>query len=156
MPFKFDPEEAGEAKGFDLLPEDLYDVRIDDMQVRETTTGENKGAQNFAVTAVLTSGDFKGRKQWDNFSFLPQARWRLNPFLEATLGDAAAEFELFHVIGKPATILVGIRQKMTQNAETGKWDVPAFDNQGNPILVNYIKEWLPPRPEGSSPFKGFS
>lgn len=152
MGIKVNWDEGGGGE-FNPLPEDKYVVRISDASIFETASGPNKGAQNMKVEATVMEGEWKNRKLWRNFSFLPQSRGFLKDFMQVITGETLSgdgEFELWEIIGKTAMVYVTI---VGQKDKQGN---AVLDAEGNPKLTNEIQTWLPYDPDNpSTGFKGF-
>lgn len=81
----FNLKETGENAGgdFEVLPLDRYNLRVEEAQLKKATTGNDM----IATTFVITEGDFKNRKLWNNFTLTPKAMVFLYNFLKAGKSD---------------------------------------------------------------------
>lgn len=65
--------------GFDPLPENRYNITVEKAEVTTAATGTEMVKAQF----VVTDGDFKGRKLWNNFTLTPKSYVYLYNFLKA-------------------------------------------------------------------------
>ena len=74
-------KDIGKNSGGDFkpLPENRYNVKVDKAEVKTASTGTTMIATEF----VITDGDFKGRKLWNNFTLTPKAYVYLYSFLKS-------------------------------------------------------------------------
>tara|TARA_Y100000034_G_C6852159_1_gene386691 strand:- start:81 stop:509 length:429 start_codon:yes stop_codon:yes gene_type:complete len=128
-------KETGKSSGgtFEPLPEGRYNVRVEDSSLTTASTG----TQMISTQFVVTDGDFKGRKLWNNFTLTAKSLVYLYNFLKAagsTLIDTEdiAEAEV-------ATAMKG----MVASA----FVEPTTTNTGNP--TNKIGKWGPPLTDGA-------
>ena len=71
-----------EAGGFAPIPTGIYEADITSI-----TTAQGAAGPYWKIEFTITSGKFKGRKQWLNCSFSEGSEFRLKELLEATGSD---------------------------------------------------------------------
>ena len=74
-------KDIGQNSGGDFtpLPENRYNVKVEKAEVKTASTGTKMISAEF----VVTEGDFKGRKLWNNFTLTPKAYVYLYNFLKS-------------------------------------------------------------------------
>jgi hypothetical protein len=74
-------KDVGQNSGGDFtpLPENRYNVKVEKAEVKTASTGTTMISAEF----VITDGDFKGRKLWNNFTLTPKAYVYLYNFLKS-------------------------------------------------------------------------
>ncbi len=74
-------KDIGQNSGGDFspLPENRYNVKVEKAEVKKASTGTTMISTEF----VVTDGDFKGRKLWNNFTLTPKAYVYLYNFLKS-------------------------------------------------------------------------
>lgn len=72
----------------DSLPEDRYQVKIENAILKTTNDGLN---QMVALTFVVMDGEFKKRKLWENVTLTEKSLWRLKQILEFSGSPLAAK-----------------------------------------------------------------
>ena len=74
-------KDIGQNSGGDFtpLPENRYNVKVEKAEVKTASTGNKMIATEF----VVTEGEFKGRKLWNNFTLTPKAYVYLYNFLKS-------------------------------------------------------------------------
>jgi len=74
-------KDIGQNTGGDFspLPENRYNVKVEKAEVKTASTGTKMISAEF----VVTEGDFKGRKLWNNFTLTPKAYVYLYNFLKS-------------------------------------------------------------------------
>ena len=119
-------KKSGEGQStFDALPADRYQLKIEDAELQTASTG----TEMIVTTFVVTSGPYKGRKLWHNFSLTEKSLMFLHRFLKAAGSNLVDEedVEADNIIKE----MIGL--KVTAYAEPGK------TNSGNPR--NTLKNW---------------
>tara|TARA_Y100000593_G_scaffold85663_1_gene163047 strand:- start:167 stop:577 length:411 start_codon:yes stop_codon:yes gene_type:complete len=78
-------KDIGQNSGGDFtpLPENRYNVKVEKAEVKKASTGTTMISTEF----VITDGDFKGRKLWNNFTLTPKAYVYLYNFLKSAGSD---------------------------------------------------------------------
>ena len=74
-------KDIGQNSGGDFtpLPENRYNVKVEKAEVKTASTGTKMISAEF----VVTEGEFKGRKLWNNFTLTPKAYVYLYNFLKS-------------------------------------------------------------------------
>lgn len=85
----FNMKEVKNGEGFEPIPEGLYNVVIDKV---ELTTTKEAGNPMIKATLKVQDAPYKNRLVWDNFVLTPTALWKLKSFLDA-IGSKLAEAE---------------------------------------------------------------
>jgi len=86
MPIKFDDVDES---GFEPLPRGWYDVRIEEVDIRETSqSSQHPNNEFWNVEMIVTGGDYEGRRVWTNVMLPPYT-----PFMLFRLLRAAGEIE---------------------------------------------------------------
>lgn len=69
-----------ESSSFDAIPEDIYTVKLNKVEVRDT---KDKKSQYWVWELEIVDGEFTGRRQWLNTSLKDTAHWKLKETFEA-------------------------------------------------------------------------
>ena len=91
------------------LPDGRYSVIVE--QVEEKIS-ENSGKPYFAWTFEVTTGEFKGRKLWNNTSLQPHALWKLKETLDALGVDTTKKVSFIEkdLCGIRCDVVIGQRE----------------------------------------------
>ena len=113
---------------FESLPENRYPVVIESVDVKKTNDGLK---DMMAITYVVSAGEYKNRKVWDNITLSDTSLWRVKQLLETVGSDIA---------NKP-----GIKLEQVISELKGKaldiYTEPETTNTGNP--TNKVKKLFP-------------
>lgn len=137
--------------GFEPLPEGTYNVRIDDIEIRDTKekegvaqkTSDGKPAQYLNVTYKVMDGDYEGRLVWgihsirfpddalDDTEKERQTReiflqW-LNTVTSTDFSDTSTELDLKSLIGSPCRLVVTQREYQNKVSNNVKRVLPMDD-----------------------------
>ena len=90
------------------IPSGRYSAVVVDV---EEKISDSSGHPYYSWTFEVTSGEFKGRKLWNNTSLQEQALWKLKETLEALGIDCSkkVEFQESAMAGLRCDLIVGIR-----------------------------------------------
>jgi len=134
MGFNF--KETGENAGgdFDALPMNRYKLRVEEVELKKASTGN----EMIATTFVVTEGDFKNRKLWNNFTLTPKAMVFLYSFLKAAKSDLITNenVETDEIV------------KAMPGMEVTAYTEPDVTPSGNP--KNTLSKWQPISDSGGS------
>lgn len=119
-------KKAGEESGqFESLPEERYELKVTNAELKTASTG----TEMIATTFEVVSGKYKNRKLWNNFTLTPKSLVFLHQFLKKAGSkiidqeDASAEAVIAEMVGMRVSAMA----------------TPAKTNQGNP--TNTLSNW---------------
>ena len=119
---------TGEASGdFEALPMNRYNLKVEAAEFTKASTGNDM----IATTFVVTEGEFKNRKLWNNFTLTPAAMVFLFQFLKAAGSDLIDKEDISG--SEIANAMVGM--------EVSAYTEPSKTNAGNPR--NVLTQWKP-------------
>ena len=99
-----------DVQEFELLPEGDYVVEIEEVEVKQSSTG--KAMMSLQMT-VREPEEHQGRKLFDNMMLEGNALWRTKRELNAILGDVpdgAFNFDTEDLVGTQVGVYVGHRK----------------------------------------------
>lgn len=124
-----DKEAASEAREFSTLPSGSYLVRVDDGEMKESTSDKNYGKPYVSFTFVLVGdhtpeGKYVGQKAWSNVMLFEGALYSAAQMMKAVgldpkRGDKFPPIEWW--IGKEMVILGQQEPAKTKDEATGKY-----------------------------------
>jgi len=130
--FKKTGEEA--TTSFEALPMGRYNLKVEDA----TMTSASTGSKMIVTTFVVTDGDYKNRKAWNNFSLMPKAMVFIYQFLKAAGSNLITEDDV-----EPADLA-----KVMIGMEVSAYTEPGVTPAGNP--KNTLTQWKPVAQENKS------
>ena len=113
------------AKSFEALPLGRYNLKVEEAELTKASTGSDM----IAVTFVVTEGDYKNRKAWNNFSLVPKAMVFVHQFLKAAGSDLIDQEDV--TPNDLANAMVGM--------EVSAYTEPGQTPSGNP--KNTLSQW---------------
>ncbi|MBC8436920.1 DUF669 domain-containing protein [bacterium] len=128
-------KETGKSTGgtFDPVPEGRYNVRVEEANLATASTGTEMIKAQF----VITDGDHKNRKLWNNFTLTQKSLVYLYSFLKAVGSDAIDQEDVSEAD------LAASMKGMVASA----YVEPTTTNTGT--ATNKISKWGPPLTDGA-------
>jgi len=116
----FNMKEVKNGEGFDPIPEGLYNVVVDKV---ELTTTKESGNPMIKATLKVQDAPYKNRQVWDNFVLTSTALWKLKSFLDA-IGSKLAESENVTeqdilATMRGASVAAYLEPRMSENGKAG-------------------------------------
>ncbi|MBC8409979.1 MAG: DUF669 domain-containing protein [Rhodobacteraceae bacterium] len=129
-------KETGKTSGgtFDPLPEGRYNVQVEEA----TLTTASTGTEMIKSTFIVTEGEFKGRKLWNNFTLTQKSLVYLYNFMKAAGSTVIDQEDVDEA--EVATSMKGLIVSAFVESTT--------TNTGNP--TNKISKWAPPLEAGAT------
>jgi hypothetical protein len=117
--FNFDKKEQETNRDFSLIPEGIYDAKIEDVEERTSQSGNRYKRLTFRLLGEKAEKENVSRRMvWDNLVLLEQVEWKIQNLLYAcglpyegtvTLSDNWAE-----LVGRELKIGIGIGEYQSQ------------------------------------------
>jgi hypothetical protein len=134
-----DKEAASEAREFSVLPSGTYLVRVDDGEMKESTSEKNYGKPYVSFTFEITEdntaeGKYVGQKAWSNVMLFAGALYSAAQMMKAVdldpkSGDKFPPIEWW--IGKEMVIVTAQENAKTKDEATGRYvDKTELDENG--------------------------
>ena len=133
MSINFKETGQNNTGSFEPLPEGRYNVKVETTSLKTASTGN----QMINAQFVVTDGEFKNRKLWNNFTITPKSLVFLYSFLKAAGSDLISEDNAGE--NEVANNMIGLA--------ASAFVEPTVTNTGTP--TNKLGKWAPALADGA-------